>query len=336
VALREARQGNSAIKSIERSLLIAPNVASARLSLAFAYLSEGHFEAGWQAYECRFAAEAINLPDTWPTWEGYDVTGKSLIVFGEGGLGDTIQFSRYGLVLASLGAKVTMVVQRPLRELLARSFPDIEILDAASAERSFDAMITAMSIPRVLKTTLHSIPCHIPYIFPDSDRVTDWGQYLGRRKIRRIGLAWAGNPQNRNDGARSIRLEQFAPLFANHQLEFHCLHASLSAADQQAATQFPNLMVHPPERMDFPGTAALMMELDLIISVDSSMIHLAGALGRPAWLLLSTASDWRWLTARDDNPWYPTIRIFRQLTYRDWGPVISQIESELSAGMIDA
>ena len=260
-----------------------------------------------------------------PMWQGGgDIRGRTIVLRGEQGLGDAIQFVRYAPLVARLGAAVWLEVAPALTPLL-------KAVDGVAGVLAWDEPCAAaslhcplMSLPLAFGTSRDTIPSEVPYLMADAERVEAWRQRLGSRSRRRIGIAWSGNPAQPDDRLRSIPGERLSALLQRQDCEFHTVQTGLTAADAERFAQLGG-NDHGAELYDFGETAALMMALDLVISVDSAPAHLAGALARPTWLLLQSNADWRWMRDRTDSPWYPTMRLFRQPNPGDWDSVIAAV-----------
>ena len=246
----------------------------------------------------------------------------------EQGLGDTLQFVRYVPLVAARGGKVILEVQPRLHRLLAQTPGAAEVICRDEALPEFDWQCPLLSLPLALCTEFDTIPAQIPYLYPDPVQVEVWKQRLPGDSLR-IGLAWAGSPLHPHERWRSIPLEQLAPLTKLEGTRFYSLQMGAPAGQVQQLGARVHLVDLQSEQKDFADTAAIVANLDLVISIDTSVAHLAGAMGKPVWVLLSKSSDWRWFLDRDDSPWYPTARLFRQSTLGDWQDVVTRVEREL-------
>jgi len=321
--LRELHRLDAAIATIDRILHLQPHSAEFRFSSATYRLLNGDFELGWREYESRweFAQLKGTRPDFGrPYWLGKEVlAGKSILLMWEQGFGDTIQFCRFVKPLAERGAKVVLRVQPQFKSLLAGlDGVDISIADGDPIPDT-DFQTPLMSLP----LAMGAIPSQSGYIRCGSDRVAKWAEILGPRRRPRIGLAWFGNPSYLRDGERSIPLAALSALTA-HSCEFVSLHR-----DTRPEAHHPAIATFHDALHDFHDTAALIHHLDLVISVDTAIAHLAAALGRPTWIALPFVPDWRWLLDRPDSPWYPTVRLFRQPARGDWSGAIQAIRLAL-------
>ena len=333
VRLGESRQ---AIPWFDQVLQANPDDVQARLGRAVAQLSLGEYREGWLGFEVRLQDQRVGQwrPDTrHPPWRGdVDPRGRILLLTAEQGLGDTIMMARYLKPLRARGAHVILQVQRPLFELFSDMADEVQVLGDTPPD--YDMHTPLMSLPRAFRTEIDTIPNEIPYLHVDPQRIASWRQYLGPRPRPRIGLAWSGNPMHPLDGLRSTNLATLAPLLARVDAEFHALHLPVRPDELPALARHSNLHHHREDR-DFTDTAALVQAMDLVISVDTSVAHLAGALGRPVWLLLPAATtDFRWLRGRTDSPWYPTMRIFRQPRLGDWAGMVEDVITAWQQGAL--
>jgi hypothetical protein len=262
-----------------------------------------------------------------PSWFGAeDITGKTILLHAEQGLGDTIQFVRFVPLVARMGAAVILEVQRGLKALLSNVLPGAKaVFERGERLPSFDFQCPLMSLPLAFRTEPATIPADIPYVLPDPARQAEWERRLPKRERPRIGLAWSGNPKHQHDHNRSIPLEKLMPLIGETGFNFYVLQKEIRREDFELLRSSTSLINHSDQLNDFVDTAALVSLMDLVITVDTSLAHLAGAMGKPTWILLAFNSDWRWRSARQDSPWYPTARLFRQPKVCDWASVIESI-----------
>jgi Tfp pilus assembly protein PilF len=308
-------------------LQIRPDDADGHFSLGMIHLVQGNFAEGWAHYEHRrqLGAATDLRPDLrYPEWRGEPLAGRRLLLMGEQGMGDQIQFIRYARMLRDQGACVDALVSPGLAELIKTAAGIERVFAALSTTEEYDYWTLMLSVPGRVGTDLSSIPCDTRYLQADPSLVAQWREHVeplaaGRRKI---GLVWAGNALHRNDRFRSMRLEMLAPLAGIPDIAWFSLQKGPAEADTHAG-----LPLHPlgPRLRDFSDTAAAIENMDLVISVDTSVVHLAGALGKPVWVLLPANPDWRWLLERRDSPWYPSARLFRQSRLGDWRGVVEQV-----------
>lgn len=340
VSLLERGRIEAAQEAFRTSLKLRPGHADALLALGMSLLLQGRFEEGLAAYEHRRSSRSAGLTPapSGPEWGGGDPQGLRLLLICEQGLGDALHFVRYAALLKERGARtVTIGCRAPLARLLARA----KGVDAVVAEGAklpeFDAWAPLMSLPRLLGTRIDSIPAPVPYLSAEPERVVHWASVLAARPGLRVGLVWQGNPDRRVDQGRSICLATLAPLMQIPRVRLIALQKGFGSEQlQEFAGQVealaPDLDSGPDAFLD---TAAVMANLDLVITTDTAVAHLAGALGRPTWILLKTPPEWRWLLDRDDTPWYPKTRLFRQEAVNGsadpWAPVVARVRAELEA-----
>jgi tetratricopeptide (TPR) repeat protein len=305
-------------------------------SAALLHLMLGNFEAGWAGREVRWKVPSLpiaryNFPQ--PKWLGKEpIAGRTILIYQDEGLGDVIQFVRYVPMVAARGARVLLLVDGPLVPLLSR-MPEIAECIPRSTDRSltFELQCGISSLPLAFGTRLENIPSDVPYLpRPDEARVKAWEQRLGRHEKLRVGLVWSGNRRHMDNENRSLPLRALLPLL-DFDATFVSLQKETGLADQATLRERPDIVDLTVHLTDFVETAALMTCLDLIITVDTSMAHLAGALARPTWIMLQHMPDWRWLLDRDDCPWYPTARLFRQAEPGNFTDVVGRVRNELGA-----
>ena len=291
----------------------------------------GDLAEGWEDYEYRWLWKGFPRQRpafAQPAWTGDDLKGRTLLVYNEQGLGDTLQFVRYLRVLADRGARVVFAEPAELKSLIGDLAGACRVLDTTQPLPPFDVHAALLSLPRLCGTRLENIPASVPYLpLPPLERFPLPPAAPGRL---RVGLVWAGGTRHPKDKLRSIPLQDFLPLLQTADCDFFSLQAGPRAADLAALPAGVSVTDIGSRVRDFADTAAVMRQLDLVISVDTAALHLAGALARPAWALLPYAPDWRWLLQREDSPWYPTLRLFRQVTLGDWAGVINRVQEELS------
>ncbi|MEO5881377.1 MAG: tetratricopeptide repeat protein [Caldimonas sp.] len=336
-ALQELARHQEALAAYRRALELKPGYEAIYLNESLSRLVSGDLSGGWQKYEWRWQNNAEAPPGTQfsePMWLGKEpLAGKTLLVYAEQGLGDTIQFCRYAKLLAERGATVLLRVQLPLLPLLQGLEGVERLLSTEEPPPGFDFHCPLLSLPLALGTTLETIPQGGAYIRPSgprfAERLQAWQSRLGAKDKPRIGLVWSGNAHHKNDRNRSIPLQTFARI-ASERASFVSLQNEIREADAAELAQRPGIAWFGPELVDFAATAALVAQLDLVISVDTSVAHLAAAMGKPVWLLLPVNPDWRWLLEREDSPWYPTMRLFRQSRRGDWSDVMTRVEQEIA------
>ncbi len=307
--------------------------ADVRHNESLSLLTLGDYRRGFEKYEARWLRPGMPRRRSFgkPLWLGeYPLARKTILVYAEQGLGDTIQFARYAPQLARGGARVVMEVQSELVALLARLDGVSAVVGRGTAPPAYDVHCPAGSLPLALRTDAATIPANVPYLTASEARVAKWRDKLAALPAPRIAVAWAGNADHANDRNRSIALARLAPLFAAGPGSFVSIQHEFRAGDVEALARLPNVMHVGDALADFEDTAAVMALADLVISVDTSVVHLAGALGRPVWVLLPYQPDWRWLLDREDSPWYPTARLFRQVRPGDWDGAIAAARDRLA------
>jgi len=319
-----------AMSCFARALVLNPQQGNAHSGRALVLLTEGDYEEGWKEYEWRWASSEMRpRPVPGRQWQGEDLNGKRLLVMAEQGYGDTIHFCRYLALLRERGATPILRVPPRLADLISESMPWLEVSAEAGPLPKYDFHSPLLSLPGVIGTRVDTIPGEVPYLRAKAAEVNGWQESLENDGRLKVGLAWGGNPKHANDMNRSIGLEQLAPVATTEGVHCFSLQVGERAADVEA---LPAGSITNPgdERLTpFSATAALIENLDLVICIDTSLAHLAGAMGKPLWLLLSRVADWRWLLDRDDSPWYPTARLFRQGADGQWGPVVELLVGEL-------
>ena len=332
-ALFRQNRDAEALTYIRQALKLNPHMAEAEESDSIWLLRYGRFREGWRKYEARYrTAEGQplwrNFPQ--PQWKGEPIHDRTILLHAEQGFGDAIQFVRYVPLVAERGAKVILEVHAGLANTL-RTLPGIsQLIERGVPLPPFDLHCPLVSLPLAFGTELDSIPASIPYIGTDPARVFAWRNRLGPRKVMRIGIAWSGNPRHREDARRSIPLARMADLLRDRpDREFHVLQNEVRESDRAALAAMPHLRDHGALLRDFADAAALVSLMDVVITVDTAVAHLAGAMGWPVWVLLPTVPDWRWMLQRDDSPWYPSMWLFRQTRRDDWGPVLEEVARQL-------
>jgi tetratricopeptide (TPR) repeat protein len=334
VALRRLDRPHEALMSASRALVAEPGFAQARFVESVARLTLGDFAAGWCGYEARWkvgllASQRRNFAA--PLWRGEEsLAGKTILLHAEQGSGDTIQFARYALLVAQRGAKkVILEVQRELVPLLS----DLAGVDLAIARGAplpdFDLHCPLLSLPLAFATDQATIPADIPYLAPPHERIAVWRDRLPKRRPL-IGLAWSGGLWHDNDLNRSMTLTSLAPLLDVAGIAFVSLQHDVRERDLRVLQKLPNLFRFETRFGDFADTAAAISFLDAVISVDTAVAHLAGALGKPLLLLLPYAADYRWLRERQDSPWYPTAKLYRQPKFGDWDGVVQTLIGDVT------
>lgn len=330
--LQMLNRPEEALASYGRALALEPGHAAAHWNESLCRLLTGDFERGWREYEWRGRNDRLNpwkRDFSQPPWlGGQPIAGRTILLHAEQGLGDTIQFCRYARLVAERGATVLLEVQPPLRPLLEGLRGVSRLLTQGEALPAFDCHTPLLSLPLAFDTRLDSIPADVPYLGSDPERVDEWRARLGPRLLPRVGLTWSGTLGHKNDHNRSIPLAQCAGLLPGG-VQAVSLQKDLRASDAATLEARGDILHFGDALMDFADTAALVELMDVVVTVDTSVAHLAGAMGKPVWILLPFAPDWRWLLEREDSPWYPTARLFRQPAIGDWASVIDRAWSEL-------
>ena len=334
--LYDLQQLQASLTSYRRAIQLQAGYAQAHLGSAFVALLQGDFATGWREYEWRtkLPARGHSRPERAVRsmqWSGSEpLAGRTLLLQAEQGLGDTLQFCRFVTVLAGMGARVILQAPEPLLRVLAslRGVAQLIGMDGPAPEHDYHCAL--LSVPYLLGVDSHSLPACTPYLSADPARVAAWRLRLGATDVPRVGLVWSGSAAHHADRSRSIALAQLIDHLPGG-IDYVSLQKEVRETDQPSLAAHPRLVSMPRELRDFGDTAALCECLDLVLTVDSSVAHLSGALARPTLLLLPFAPDWRWLLGRDDSPWYPSFRLLRQETPGDWKGVLRRAAEELCA-----
>jgi tetratricopeptide (TPR) repeat protein len=327
---------NQAAALFSQALRIKPDLAEAHWNRSFTYLLQGNFDDGWKDYDWRFRLEKWTTIYPFrlskPRWDGKPAPDQRILIHDEQGLGDTIQFVRYLPLARPLCGRLIFETRDSLIPLL-RGFPGIDELIGRSADgipaADFDLHMPLLRLPGLFRTTSKTIPSRVPYLFAPQEKIDLWKNRLAGDGLK-VGLVWAGRPQHANDRNRSCLIAHFHRIIAIRPIQFVGLQKGRAAAqidDLPLQLRFRNF---GGELEDFTDTAGLLHNLDLVISVDTAVAHLAGALGKPVWVLLPFIPDWRWMMNRQDSPWYPTMKLFRQKRFGDWANVIETVTEELN------
>ncbi|CAO3382043.1 tetratricopeptide repeat protein [Azospirillum argentinense] len=348
IALRDAGRFDEAEAALETAKALRPDHPHPVCELAVLKLALGAFEEGLALYERRwdYTGQSAAVSGK-PVWRGEDIAGRTILVYYEQGLGDTLQFVRYAPLLADRGARVLLIVQPELRRLLAsvRGIDRLVTYDEVAGLPNFDLCCPLMSLPFAFGTRVGGIPSGGPYITPLPDLVAAWAERLGwgrtgdpaGKRPLRVGFVWSGNPRRHDptshamDRRRSLPFALMEPLLSVPGIEAVSLQVGEAEQQARAAIAAGRLTDPMAGVTDFADTAAIAAHLDLVITVDTSVAHLAAAIGRPVWMLSRADACWRWLRGRDDSPWYPTMRLYRQDSPGDWGPVMARLRHDLVA-----
>jgi Flp pilus assembly protein TadD len=321
-----------AVASYERALALDPEYKNAAYNLSISLLLMGDLPAGWRRYESRwespfYRGERKSFPQ--PRWDGSPLEGKTLFLHCEQGIGDTLQMVRYARPIADLGGKLILECQGGLKSLLDTMPWFDSVIAEGEARPAFDLQAPLMSLPHILGTTIETIPGEVPYLWPPENPEIS-AAVSAPPGAPRIGLVWAGNPEHHNDRNRSVPLEKFGPLLRMENVRFFSLQVG-ATAKQIGELGLEDRLIDLGGRLtDFSVTASAAGRLDLLITVDTATAHLTGAMGKPVWTLLPFVPDWRWLMEREDTPWYPSMRLFRQKTIGDWDTVVREVKENLA------
>jgi tetratricopeptide (TPR) repeat protein len=342
LVLQDLKRPEDALASYDKAIALKPDYADAFVSQSLFFLMMGRFEQGWRQYEWRKKQNKPIAPRTYPRplWLGeQNIEGKTLFIHWEQGLGDLIQFCRYAKLAADLGARVILEAPKPLMSLLTTLSGVAQLIEAGSPLPPFDYQCPLLSLPLAFKTTLSSIPATIPYLKCNLEKSRLWKERLGERHKRKVGLVWSGGLRPNQpemwfiDSRRNIPLDKLAVL-KHPDIDFYSLQKGEPAESELAELirhnwEGPHIVDFTSQLNDFSDTAALVENLDLVVTVDTSTAHLAGALGKPVWILNRFDTCWRWLLNRNDSPWYPTVKLYRQEKAGHWDDVVRRIKMDL-------
>jgi tetratricopeptide (TPR) repeat protein len=332
VSLTAALRLAEAEAQAREALRLHPDDADLHWSLCIALMLQGKLKQAWPEHRWRWRTSVMATSargmGAEPAWQGEPLAGRSILLVGEQGFGDTLQFVRYVPLVAKKAARVFVQAPAALRGLLGELPANCQVVDPDAGVRA-DFHCALMDLPEVFGTGLDEVPAAIPYLRADPARVDLWKTVLGDDPRRRVGISCSGNPAHTNDRHRSIPLERWSPVL-RAGCRFMSLQPELRASDLAAAATLPLDLAPARELRDFADTAALLDALDLVITVDTSVAHLAGAIGRPVWILLPYCPDWRWMVGRDDSPWYPSARLYRQPAPGDWDSVLRRVQADLA------
>jgi hypothetical protein len=332
-ALRRQGRHAEALPILERIAEMAPQNYELHFDLAEMYLLLGDFERGWREYRFRYRLQHTKTLDRKvqaPRWDGQPIPGKTLLIHDEQGFGDTFQFIRLvRWAKEKSGARVVLQIVREQESFARRMKIADEVVLRGALPPPFDFHCQMMDLPMTMGLKLSNLPGKIPYLSADARRITKWRKRLAGLPYPLVCLVWAGRPEHFNDANRSLHLADYAPL-AQSGATFLSVQKGPKAAEASSPPAGMKIVSLSDEINDFDDTAAIFHIADLLISIDSSPVHLAGSLGRPAWVLLPLLPDWRWLTGRDDTPWYPSHRLFRQTVRGDWSGPIEHAAAELA------
>lgn len=335
--LREQGEIDQAVAAFQKAIEIKPDQPPPHWNLSHALLLTGNFESGWQEFEWRLKKDDWQIANSRrcqvPLWSGESFAGKTMLVHDEQGLGDTIQFMRYLLMVKELGGNVIFEAQKPLMGLL-EGFPGIDRLVPSTADgflpEGIDIYAPLLSLPAIFNTTVDTIPDTVPYLHADTAKTNCWRERLQGDEFK-VGIVWAGRPENPNDRNRSCHLRNFEPLTNIRGVRLIGIQLGEAAEQVNDLPAGMEVINFGPELENFTDTMGLIENLDLIIAVDTAVAHLAGAMGKAVWLILTFAHHWPWLLERTDSPWYPSMKIYRQKKKGDWAGIFKQAKMDLQA-----
>jgi Tfp pilus assembly protein PilF len=324
---------SQALKNFKHSIKLTPGYAKTHANMGLLLLLTGQFIDGWKEYQWRLDPEVNVIQGDFdqPRWDGSSFAGKRLLVNHEQGFGDTLQFIRYLPMVKDRGGTVIFRERKSVLALLGQ-FPGIdefsEVTTDAPPKINFDYHVSLLSLPGIFATTLETIPAEVPYLYADPAKAEYWRKKLCGTEFK-VGIVWAGTAKHKNDHNRSCKLEDFAVLARIDGVRLYGLQKGKIATEVENLSEDIDITNLGEEFEDFADTAAAIENLDLIISVDTAVAHLAGAMGKPVWILLPFTPDWRWMLERQDSPWYPTAKLFRQEIHGDWDEVLNRVATKL-------
>lgn len=335
-ALLQLGKRAEAAAAIEQALRLNPQYPLAHMSRATLLFLSGNFQPAWREYEWRwrckgFPAQWPNWPQ--PLWDGSNLGGRTILLWFEQGRGDGIQFARYAPLVAQRGGEVAVLCPPELKALFATLPGSPQLVLDGEKGPPFVTHAPLLSLPRIFDTRLDTIPANVPYLFADKDRAAVWKKRIADNSTGnafRVGIVWSGNPKQHGDPNRWMTLAHLAPLMAIRGVEFYSLQKGERSQDVRTARPEFHVIDWTADLHDFADTAALIDCLDLVITIDTSVAHLAGAMAKETWTMLQFAADFRWMAEGDRNPWYPTMRLFRQKTIGDWPGVVERVTAELN------
>jgi tetratricopeptide (TPR) repeat protein len=333
--LSEMRRYGEARASFERAVELNPQSSDAHWNLGQCCLRMGDFEPGWHHSERRLTHSRLlgwrEDNYTGQRWSNssQDIRGKTILLIAEQGLGDTIQFSRYAALVRDMGAQVILEVQSTLAQLL-KQIPGIMVVARGTELPPYDLYCPLLSLPMVFKTNLHSIPAPEKMIFSDKLQVERWAKLLGDHRKPRVGIAWAGNILHADDYKRSMSIKTFSHILCD-EVDWISLHKDIPEKDKTDLAAIRRIADFFDQQHDFGDLAAICEAVDLVISVDTSIAHLAATIGKPVWLLLAHNADWRWMNDRADSVWYPGVTLYRQDGHGDWSSLLQKVKVDLQA-----
>ncbi len=328
---------DKALISYQNALQLDPDSPYSHFHMSRVLLLSGNYKQGWKEYEWRWKTKDYFERDfSKPLWDGSDFSGKTILIHTEQGLGDAIQFIRYVPLVVQHGATIIVECQKELVSLFQNVEGVKQVIARGNPLIHFDLHCPLLSLPLIYGTTLETIPAQIPYIKVNPFSIQKWKDKVKDDSSKlKVGLVWAGSPTLKRSPLRECPLKMFSPLAYNDDITYYSLQKGKAAEQAKNPPEGIKFIDYTDEIHDFSDTAALIENLDLVISVDTATAHLAGAMGKPVWTLLPFASDWRWMLNREDSPWYPTMRLFRQPSPKDWESVINSVLKELEVFIRD-
>lgn len=331
VSRTRQRRSWEALVSLEKAVHLNPEDSDAMINLAICELLLGRYLSGWKHYEARWTTQltfCVPRNFTQPRWRGEELLGRTLLLYGEQGFGDTIQFARYVPLAAKLGGRVLLECQPALKPLL-QTMPGVDgVFGYGENLPAFDLQAPLLSLPGIFQTTLESIPAVVPYLRPTKDTIEPLPKREGARI--KIAFAWCGS-RSQNDDQRPLPMECLRPILEVPNASFYSFQTGPAAEELRRSNFGSEVVDLSPQLKTFASSAALLDQVDLVISIDTALAHLAGAMGKPAWVLLPFAPDWRWKLVGESCPWYPTLRLFRQSKFADWSEPVNGVVEELQA-----
>jgi len=335
LALHDLKRLDEALASYDKAISIKPDYAVAHWNLSLCNLIGGKFKNGWQEYEWRWKCQDVSKTAgirnfSQPLWLGEQpLKDKTILLYAEQGFGDAVQFCRYVPLVAQLGAKIILEVQRPLVKLLKNLEGVSQIIAKGDMLPAFDYQCPLLSLPLAFKTDLNTIPPVPKHLTSDGENFAKWQTKLGEKSKPRVGLVWSSVSSFKNDHIRSITLVELLSALPKEGFEYICLQKEIKEIDKDTLKANPQIKFFGDLLNDFSDTAELIKCLDLVISTCTSVPHLSCSLGKETWIMLSYVPDWRWLLDRDDNPWYTSAKLYRQEKIGDWNSVLEKVKSDL-------
>ena len=332
--MEELKRLEEALSSYDKAISLQPDYAEAYWNSAICYLLAGNFTDGWPRYEWRWQSESMSKTAgvrnfSQPLWLGAEsIKDQTILLYAEQGLGDTIQFSRYVKLVVKLGAKVILEVQPSLVKLLSDLEGISQIIVKGDKLPHFDCQCPLLSLPLAFKTEIKTIPSASQNIYSDIEKVAKWQAILGEKTKPRVGIVWSGSATHKNNHQRSLTLSKLITYLPS-DYEYVSLQKEISDVDKEVLTKHIEIKHFGGDLKNFADTAALCELTDIVISIDTSVAHLAGTLGKTTWILLPYSPDWRWLLDRNDSPWYTSVKLYRQEKINDWDGVLVNIQSDL-------